>query len=60
VKRASAPKPTPAPAPVAAAPVVEAPKPVVPKVKTTVIQTIAGSKIDKVTFESKEEEAPAQ
>jgi hypothetical protein len=59
VKRAA--KPAPAPAPVAAAPVVEAPKPspVIPKVIT--IQTIAGSKIDKVTFESKkEEEAPAQ
>jgi pilus assembly protein CpaB len=59
VKRAAASKPAvaPAPAPVVAAPVVEAPKPVAPK--KIEIQTIAGSKIDKVIFE-KAEEAPAQ
>jgi pilus assembly protein CpaB len=60
VKRAA--KPAPAPAPVAAAPVIEAPKLPIPVAPRKIeIQTIAGSKIDKVIFESKEkEEAPAQ
>ena len=60
VKRAA--KPASAPAPVVAAPVIETPKPAAPLMTTKTIQTISGSKIDKVVFETKEpkEEAPVQ